>query len=343
MAMSSTVQGPTPGSRASVVRASLPVDARVELERAVGQGRRPARPPCGAAARAWRAPRPARRRRRLRGPRRWARWVRPPSGSTTGSPKRSSEAAGQACRSSDGSPAGRARPGWRARARRRCGGSAARAPWRPTGASSASAPSALVDGVGIGVEVEQAPAAGDGELAGRGRRSSRSRQATWSARRGEGDDAGAGGEAQRAPVGAVADLLDAGDRAWRRGGRRGCPAAAAAGTAGAAPGRRRRGLRRGERPGPGPAARSGWSAKTSRTVSLNWRMLANPAAKATCGDGQRGGLDQDARGLGPLGPGEGERAGADLGERAGARAGGCCSRGGRPGRRRPPGRRRRRR
>ena len=55
-------------------------------------------------------------------------------------------------------------------------------------------------------------------------------------------------------------------------------------------------------------------ANTSRTVSLNWRMLGKPAANATSVNGSVGRLDQQAGGLGALGAGERERAGAELGD-----------------------------
>ncbi len=84
---------------------------------------------------------------------------------------------------------------------------------------------------------------------------------------------------QRAAVRAVLDRLDAVERAGgeeRRAARR---RRTAGGRAAAAPAcRRRRARRRGARP---PCA--AWSAATpytSRTVSLNWRTLANPAANA---------------------------------------------------------------
>ena len=44
----------------------------------------------------------------------------------------------------------------------------------------------------------------------------------------------------------------------------------------------------------------GAAAKTARIVSLNWRMLANPAAKATSANGQLGGLDEHAARSGPV-------------------------------------------
>ena len=46
---------------------------------------------------------------------------------------------------------------------------------------------------------------------------------------------------------------------------------------------------------------------------MNSRRLAKPAAKATSVIGRAGGLDEQPRGLGSLGPGEGERPGAELG------------------------------
>ena len=61
----------------------------------------------------------------------------------------------------------------------------------------------------------------------------------------------------------------------------------------------------------------GDSAKTSRTVSLNWRTLAKPAANATSANGEVGRLDQRARRLRALRAGERERPGAELGARRG--------------------------
>ena len=55
-------------------------------------------------------------------------------------------------------------------------------------------------------------------------------------------------------------------------------------------------------------------AKTARIVSLNWRMLAKPAANAICANGSVGRLDQHPRGLRPLGAGQRDRTGADLGD-----------------------------
>jgi hypothetical protein len=59
----------------------------------------------------------------------------------------------------------------------------------------------------------------------------------------------------------------------------------------------------------------GDNAKISRTVSLNVRMLANPAAQGQFGHGERGRLDQHPRGLRALRPGEGERTCAELGKK----------------------------
>ena len=58
----------------------------------------------------------------------------------------------------------------------------------------------------------------------------------------------------------------------------------------------------------------GVRAKTSRTVSLNGRMLENPAAKATSPNGSVGRLDQQPGGLRSLRPGQRDRSGAELGE-----------------------------
>ena len=84
-------------------------------------------------------------------------------------------------------------------------------------------------------------------------------------------------------------------------------------------------------------------AKTARTVSLNWRMLANPAAKATSREPQVGRLDEQSGRCARAGPGPapGRRRRP---RRPAAGAGGArCSRAGRRARRRPPGRPRRRR
>ena len=54
-------------------------------------------------------------------------------------------------------------------------------------------------------------------------------------------------------------------------------------------------------------------AKTSRTVSLNCRTLRKASGEGHIGEGQPGGLDEQSGGLGPLGPGQGQWAGADLG------------------------------
>ncbi len=57
----------------------------------------------------------------------------------------------------------------------------------------------------------------------------------------------------------------------------------------------------------------GVSAKISCSVSLHWRTLEKPAAKATCAMGSAGRLEQDACRLSPLGPGDRQRSGAHLG------------------------------
>ena len=66
-------------------------------------------------------------------------------------------------------------------------------------------------------------------------------------------------------------------------------------------------------PAPGRSA-VGVDAKTARTVSLNWRRLPNPAPKATSPNGRSVVSMQDPGGLRPLGPGERERAGTELGD-----------------------------
>ena len=60
----------------------------------------------------------------------------------------------------------------------------------------------------------------------------------------------------------------------------------------------------------------GVAANTSRTVSLNCRMLAKPAAKATSDIGRSVVSISSPGGLGALRPGEGERSGAELGDAA---------------------------
>ena len=153
-------------------------------------------------------------------------------------------------------------------------------------------------------------------------------------------DAVAVREAQGAAVGPVAPLLDAG-----HGGRREV-AEEVVGVERRAerqPQRERARRRPPARPlRPAPAARSG------RGEDLPHGVVERADAGEAGGEGdvghrQVGGLDQQPGGLGALGAGERERARAELGERAGARSGGRCSRGGRRARARPRGRRRRRR
>ena len=124
-------------------------------------------------------------------------------------------------------------------------------------------------------------------------------------------------QAQHAPVGAVGPRPTPprpAPRAWPR-------KSSSAGARRAARGRRRRS---GDRAAAGAAAagdarasrssRRACVANTSRTVSLNWRMLGEAGRERDLGERQVGGLDQQPRGLGPLRPGERERAGAELGD-----------------------------
>ncbi len=142
------------------------------------------------------------------------------------------------------------------------------------------APRAPVDRLGVGVEVEQPPAPGDGggEVGARrrGRPGRRCGRASGSAPRspGRGRGAACAGRWPRPPPRPRG-------RRWRPGARRGCRGAAAGGTAGA----RRAHRRVAARPVRSPCRRArssvGGRPKTARTVSLNWRMLEKPAAKAT--------------------------------------------------------------
>ncbi len=138
----------------------------------------------------------------------------------------------------------------------------------------------LVHGDRVGVEVEQAAAAADGEgevaQVGEGQPA-----ADVVGGRGEGGDARTVRQVEGAAVGAVAPLLDAGD-----GGGGEVPEDVVRGEGGAQRQPQRDRLRaRGRRPAPGRArlrARSsvGESAYTSRTVSLKVRTEEKPAAKA---------------------------------------------------------------
>ncbi len=115
----------------------------------------------------------------------------------------------------------------------------------------------------------------------------------------------------RAP-GAAGHLLDTVERPRGRGVEEGTGLVrAAVGEAQGDPGRRwpwrgRRG---------GAAARSsvGVEAYTARIVSLNCRTLAKPGGERDLRDRQAGRLEQDARGVGALGAGQGDRSGAHLG------------------------------
>ena len=79
-------------------------------------------------------------------------------------------------------------------------------------------------------------------------------------------------------------------------------------------------------------------ANTARTVSLNWRMLEKPAREGHLGHGQRGRLDQHPGRLGPLGPGEGDGPGADLGQQQALELAHAVAELRRPGPARPSGR-----
>ena len=257
MAMSSTVQGPTPGSRASSPRASCQSTPGSRHGVARRPGPRPARPPCGAARghgeRRGQLVGVGAREGRDGGPRAAQAAVRVP----TGSPKASRSRPAQAGRSSEAHLLAEHDPDGELVLVDGAGHPAPGCLGDPRGELGVGA-EGLVDGYGIGVEVEQAAAAGDGELqvAVVGERS-------WAGDvvggRGEGDDAGATGQAEGPPVGAVRRPPRPRPRRWRPGGRRGCPAAAAAGTGGAARGRRATWRHRGDGSGPGPAARRGWS------------------------------------------------------------------------------------
>ena len=61
-----------------------------------------------------------------------------------------------------------------------------------------------------------------------------------------------------------------------------------------------------------PRSSVGETAYTSRTVSLNWRMLLKPGGERHVGEAHVGGLDQDPRGLRAARPGQRQRAGAEL-------------------------------
>ena len=170
----------------------------------------------------------------------------------------------------------------------------------------------LVDGDRVGVEVEQTTDALHGRL--RGRASRRAGRATTRRAPSTGDRGRRRCRARAAAPtsgGSVAvAALDARDGTRSRGTSNSCGAA--------------NGWRDGSRTVTCPAstvaaplacgggARSARRAYTSRTVSLNWRTLPKPAAKATSVMRIVGGLDQRPRGLGALGTGERERAGAEL-------------------------------
>ena len=138
----------------------------------------------------------------------------------------------------------------------------------------------LVDRDRVGVEVEQAAAAGDGRpqvaQVGQGERcSGRPRR-----RRSSATIAGAVREPEAAAVDAVDDLLDAGHGAHREEVQQGRPAN------GARRARRRTIRPLGRRPRPADAPRGGPSARvanTSRMVSLNWRSDAEPGGERDLG------------------------------------------------------------
>ena len=79
------------------------------------------------------------------------------------------------------------------------------------------------------------------------------------------------------------------------------------------------------------AARSAQSPNTSRTVSLNWRTLANPAENATSAIGQVGADQQHPRRVRAMRPGQRERSCAELrGEQPGQVPGGVAQPRGEP-------------
>ena len=236
-------------------------------------------------------------------------------------------------------PAGRARPAPRTRRRRRDRAPGGRAPCRragraadrrraarrpPPGRRRGRAAGGSADGDG---EVAQVGEARAGRRRGRRSGSGRRRRAVR--------------QPQRAAVGAVPHSSTPGTA---RGGEvpKRSPGRAAPGTAAAADTRRAPPARQ-PRAGRGPAARAGELANTSRTVSLNWRTLENPAANATSAIGRSVVSISSravcarwarARASGPA-PSSATSSRFDL-------AGGC-SRAGGPGPPRPPGRRPRRR
>ena len=198
---------------------------------------------------------------------------------------------------------------------------AARAPAAPDAAARAR-PARVVgervvdrDRVAVGVEQPAAPLDG-GRRRRAGRRRSSSQRTTWC-----GAVAGRRRATSRTRPCAVRQVSV---RAYQSG-----PAASTPGTRCAA--RKRSSSRRRRAPAPAAAAstrpggrrrrvpatvraaRWACAAYTSRIVSLNCRMLAKPAAKATSANGIVGRLDQDPGGLGATGPGQRERTGAELG------------------------------
>ena len=140
----------------------------------------------------------------------------------------------------------------------------------------------------------------------------RSWQLTWSGCGPQRDDAVAVRQPQGAPVGAVAPLLDAGHARSRPGGRTGCPAAS--------------GARNGSRSDSAPAAARGVAAAgpVAQLAGGEGEHLAHgvverpdarePGRERDVAHRQRGGLDQQPGGLRALGPGQGQRPGAELGQ-----------------------------
>ena len=175
----------------------------------------------------------------------------------------------------------------------------------------------VVDGDRVGVEVEQR-AARAARPAPRSRQSASRRRSVTPARS-SADGArpaparrrrGRGAGRARGGTHVPSQCLDAGHGAGgeerQRGARRRTARAPArwSSTPPAVPSR--------SRAGRGPQLPTAWSANTSRTVSLNWRTLPKPAANAIAGEVEIGRLDERAGGAGPLGAGDGERAGAEL-------------------------------
>ena len=329
-AIVSTLHGPSPGSAASRARAccqSLPTSRSISpLARAAARALKVA----------WRA------RGRAREPGSAAasaaglgnRCVSPPAGSSAGSPCAATSraawvraAAVDTCWPSTTRTANSA--GSTVRGTRRPGA------LRTSGASTASCAQQVGHRHRVGVQVEQpaAPADRVGQIAqvGQGQQARRRTPARAAAPRPPARAAAAACAGRPRP----ATPRPRAPRS-RPDGRTGCRGPAATGTAAAAaasPGRR---------PGARGRARRrssvGGSAKTSRTVSLNARMLAKPGREGDVAHRQRGGLDQQPGGLRPLRPGQGQRPGAQLGQQLPLDLPDAVAEPGRPGRGRPRGR-----